>query len=95
MDHKKLGGLYRVIAYLSLKPAPVFEFTERTASSKLHDEAAWTTPAPTSSREENKELESRMFKFGRANRKFVELDGTELISVYYVASSRARDRGLN
>ena len=56
-----------VAAYLSLNPAPVFEFTEMTASSKLHDAATWATPAPKSSREENRELGNRMFRIGCAN----------------------------
>lgn len=43
----------RCLTYLALNPLPTppFPLTETTASSKLHDEAASTMLAPTSSRE--------------------------------------------
>lgn len=46
-----------MIAYLSLSPPPALplEATEIIASSKFHDEAAWTTLAPKTSIEGSKD----------------------------------------
>ena len=52
--------------YLSLKPSPPFEFTEMTASLKLHDEVASAMPAPMRSNEGSNERRNRIFFFFRS-----------------------------
>jgi len=71
--------------YLSLNPAPAFELTEITASSKLHDEAAWTNPEPARRSEGINERRNRIVELllkycGALKRSRGHLESSEHIS---------------